>query len=301
MTSKTLPNPTLYPFESRWFDTEQGRMHYIDEGSGPPLVFVHGLPTWSFLWRDFVRELRGSYRCIAIDHLGFGLSDKPEDADYRPRALARNLTALLDRLDLDDVTLVVHDFGGPIGWSHAMERPERIRALVLLNTWMWSVADEERARAIDRAVRGAFGHVLYRWFNASARWIVPRVLGPGHALDSEAHHHYVGITNRSSDRVGQLTLARNLVGSSQWYESLWKRRDSLRQLPTLLIWGMKDPAFDADVLRRWRDLLPHADVALLEDSGHFPQEEAGEPAVEALREFLARVTNEQIGKPRLAV
>lgn len=261
-------------------------MHYIDEGAGPPIVFVHGMPTWSFLWRDLVRNLRSNYRAVAVDHLGFGLSDKPSGADFHPRAHSERLSALLDSLGLEDATLVVHDFGGPIGLGHALQRPSTIRRLVLLNTWMWSLSEDERALGVDRIVRGATGHALYRWFNGSTRWLVPKVLGPDHCLDEEVHRHYVNVTSRSSERVAQLAMARSLVGASDWYASLWDQRQTLAEIPASFLWGMKDPTFSEADLNRWLGLFPSAEVVRLEDVGHFPQEESPARLLEAFRALM---------------
>lgn len=128
----------LYPFEHRYVDLDAGRLHYVDEGEGEPLVFVHGTPTWSFLWRHWVNDLRQGFRCIAPDHTGFGLSDKPADGRYTPADHARNLEEFIQRLGLEDVTLVVHDFGGPIGLHYALENPDNVKRIVLMNTWLWS-------------------------------------------------------------------------------------------------------------------------------------------------------------------
>ena len=114
-------------------------LHYIDEGRGDPVVMVHGTPTWSFLYRHVVKGLSKNYRCIAPDHIGFGLSDKPQGWSYTIEAQAKNLQVLLDSLDLEDITLVVHDFGGPIGLSYAIENPEKVSRLVIMNTWLWSL------------------------------------------------------------------------------------------------------------------------------------------------------------------
>ena len=149
----------LYPFASRHFEQPQGRMHYVDEGSGPPVVFVHGNPTWSFCWRHLVLALRSDHRCIAVDHLGFGLSDKP-DTVLTPAEHADNLIRLLDHLDIHDATLVVEDWGGPIGLAWALERPGRVRRCVLFNTWMWSVAGDPHFEFFSRMMGGWLGRLL---------------------------------------------------------------------------------------------------------------------------------------------
>lgn len=284
------PNPTLpalsFPNSPKYFETGQGRMAYVDQGEGPAIVFVHGMPTWSYLWRAFVGPLSGGHRCVAVDHLGFGRSDKPANADYHPRVLSEQLSALIDHLRLRDITLVVHDFGGPIGLGHAVRHPDNIARLAVFNTWMWPLTDHEGARSVDRAVKGAFGHVMYRWLNGSARWLVPRVLGKGNRLDPGAHRAYIDATRSSDERVGQLALARNLIGASDWYAQLWQARARLAEKPIELLWGDQDPTFGPEELQRWLDAFPHAKLVRFENAGHFVQEEAPARALAELSAFV---------------
>ena len=123
-----------YPFESRFLEVDGGRLHYVDEGEGHPILMVHGQPTWSYLYRHLIRGLSPRFRCIAVDHIGFGLSDKPRDWSYTPAAHAANLARLVDHLDLAPLTLVVHDWGGPIGLGAALADTGRYRRFALLNT-----------------------------------------------------------------------------------------------------------------------------------------------------------------------
>ena len=150
-----------YPFEPRELDVEGGRLSYVDEGEGAPIVMVHGTPTWSFLYRHLIRELRPRYRCVAPDHLGFGLSDRPADWSYRPEDQGRNLARLIETLGLKDITLAVHDYGGPIGLAYALDHPENVRRLVLFNTWMWSFAGDRRIAWPARILGGRLGRYLY--------------------------------------------------------------------------------------------------------------------------------------------
>src|SRR5687767_13651634 len=156
---------SLYPFSSRYFESTDGRMHYIDEGDGTPVVFVHGTPTWSFLYRHLVARLATRHRVIAVDHLGFGLSEKPATAPYEPADHARRLGALLDSLSVSGATLVVHDFGGPIGLAAALARPDRFDRLVLFNSWMWSVAGDHAIARGARVAGSWLGRLLYRHLN----------------------------------------------------------------------------------------------------------------------------------------
>jgi len=131
------PDPSLYPFEPHWFDSYAGRIHYLDEGTGPPIVFCHGNPTWSFLYRNIVTRLRGRFRCIAVDYLGFGLSERPDGYGYTIEEHARCAGELADRLQLDGFITMGQDWGGPISMAVGTARAERVRGVVLGNTWFW--------------------------------------------------------------------------------------------------------------------------------------------------------------------
>lgn len=157
-----------FPFRSRFLEVAHGRrVHYVDEGEGDVVLFVHGTPTWSFEWRHCIRALSRTHRCIAMDNLGFGLSDRPRDFDYRPESHAAVLRAFVERLALRDITLVVHDFGGPIGLPLALGEASVVRRLVVLNTWMWSFRDDPDMVRKARMASGTIGRLLYRYANLS--------------------------------------------------------------------------------------------------------------------------------------
>ena len=160
-----------YPFQPKEFKTKAGMIRYLDEGTGEPLVMVHGNPSWSFEFRALIRALSGDYRCIAPDHLGFGLSDKPADWDYLPEHHAENFEALMEELDLKNITLTVGDWGGPIGLSYAVSHPERIKAIVVTNTWFWPVDDDWYYRAFSGFMGGPAGRFLIRKYNFFARGV----------------------------------------------------------------------------------------------------------------------------------
>jgi haloalkane dehalogenase len=290
----TWLDTAAYPSAARHFDTGEGRLHYVDEGDGPPVVIVHGTPTWTFEYRDLVRRLAATHRVIAADHLGFGLSDRPAGADYRPAAHARRLAALLDALDLRDVTLVVHDFGGPIGLSWALDHPDRVARLVLLNTFLWPLGDDPAVARVGRLAAGPVGRFLYLRLNASPRWIVPAAFGDRRRLAPAAHRHYLAPFPDPASRVPLWTLARELLGSADWYASLWARRATLRRWPALIVWGMKDPAFGPAYLARWREALPDARVVPLGDVGHFVADEAPGALGDAVAAFVAAAARERV-------
>lgn len=275
----------LYPFERHDFETPDGRMCYVDEGSGPPVVLVHGTPTWSFLYRRLIGALSDRYRVIAPDHLGYGRSDKPKKADYRPEAHAARLSALVESLDLGEIVLGVHDFGGPIGLAYAMNHPEKVHGLILFNTWMWSL-EGTPAEKMSRILGGRFGRFLYTRMNLSPKALLKMGYADKSKLTSEIHAHYLAPFRGASTRIAPWVLARELIGSTAWYEGLWARRDRIAGKPALLLWGMKDPAFGRTYLDRWKEALADAKVVEFAEAGHFPQEEEPERVVEEVEAFL---------------
>jgi haloalkane dehalogenase len=280
-----------FPFRSRWLELPGGRLHYVDEGQGAPLLFVHGTPTWSFEWRHLIRALRDGYRCVAVDHLGFGLSDRPRDAAYGPEAHADRLRAFVERLGLEQLTLVAHDFGGPIALPLAQEAPTRVARLVMINSWMWSFTDDRLMRRRGRLVAGRMGRLLYRRFNVSLRTLMPGAYGDRHKLTPAIYRHYLAPFRDPGAREQVLwPLARALTTSAPFFDSLWQARERLAATPALVVWGMKDRALRPHQLARWEEALPHAALAALASAGHWPHEEAPEAVTGALQRFLSGAT-----------
>lgn len=283
---------TAYPFESRFLDLPAGRMHYLDEGKGETLLFVHGTPTWSFEWRHLISGFSRTHRCVAPDHLGFGLSERPEGFAYTPEAHAENLEAFVRKLDLHEVTLVVHDFGGPIGLPLRLrdaerDNPGRIRRLVVINSWMWSFAGDRNMEKTGRIAGGAIGRFLYRRANFSLRVLTPFAYGDRKKLTPAIHRQYLERFPDAWSREHVLwTLARSLLASGDFYASLWEKRDLLLNIPVLILWGMRDRAFPPTFLDRWKESLPNARIVELAGAGHWPHEEEPAKVESALRDFL---------------
>lgn len=270
----------LYPFTPRRFETAEGALSYLDTGEGSPVLLVHGTPSWSLEWRGVVTALARKHRVIAPDNLGFGLSDKPADAAYTPADHARRLIALVDALDLSDVTLVVHDFGVPIGMPLAVERADRVKRIVVLNGWMWSQEGEASVARIDRVVRSRFGRWLYLDYNVSPKVLLPGAFGDRRRLSAALHRQYLAPFARREDRTALLAMAEGLYGANAHQERLWAAR--ARMPVTDIVWGSADPAFGATFLKRWREAFPAATVTELAGIGHFVAEEAPEAVVKAI-------------------
>lgn len=282
---------SVYPFATRRVTLSSGeQVHCIDEGEGPAVLLVHGTPSWSFEWRHLIRALSRTHRCIAPDHLGFGLSDRPPDADYSPESHAARLRELVVQLDLRDITLVVHDFGGIIGLPIAVDDPARVRRIVVINSWMWDLGDDPTVRRVGRAFGGVFGRLLYERLNFSLRVIMPAAFADRKRLTPQVHGQYLAPFADRKERGRVLwPLARSLGRPSAHSERLWQQRTELANIPALVIWGTRDPALKPHHLERWRHALPHAGVVPLE-TGHWPHEEMPDAVTSSVAEFILRTS-----------
>ncbi len=285
--SQSWVDSTHYPFENKYLDLEAGTMHYVDEGKGSTILFVHGTPTWSFLYRAFVKELSKDYRCIAIDHLGFGLSEKPDSVTGTPEWHSNNLSEFIKKLDLKDITLVVHDFGGPIGLSTGIQNHDRIKQVILFNTWLWETKRNPDAQRINKIVNGLIGRFLYLRLNFSPKVLLKKGFADKKKLPKGVHKHYIKPFPNKKSRVSLLNLAKSLVGSSDWYQEQWMRLDKLEQKPWLILWGTKDDFISTAYLKKWKDRLPNAETKEFE-CGHFVQEEKTSAAIKAIAEFMVK-------------
>ncbi|MES0489746.1 MAG: alpha/beta fold hydrolase [Leptospirales bacterium] len=279
-------NKDLYPFESNYFETEFGKIHYVDEGKGQPIVMVHGNPTWSFLYRHFINGLSDKYRCIAIDHLGFGLSDKPNDFDYLPSSHAANLEKLITHLKLKNIVFVVQDWGGPIGLSYALNFPKNVNKLVIMNTFLWSVRGDKHYEFFSSFVGGSFVRFLILRFNFFANVIMKAAYGNKKLLTKEIHRHYKFPLANSVDRMASGVFPREIIGSSDWLAALWEKRENIKDKPALILWGMKDIAFREKELDTWQSLFTNSKTTQFPDAGHYLQEESYEAILIEMGKFL---------------
>lgn len=277
-----------YPFREHYIQLPMGRMHYLDEGqSGHALVLVHGNPAWSYTYRALIRSLSPRYRCIAPDHIGFGLSEKPGDWEYLPEQHAENLERLLGGLGADSITLLVADWGGPIGLAYAVRHPERIASLVITNTWMWPVRGDLRYQAFSLFMGGPLGRALIKRYNFFVTVLMRQMFRA--KLSPSVYRHYVEPLRRPKDRKGCWVFPREIIGSSDWLGGLWSQRASLAAKPALILWGMRDRAFGRRELETWRSLFVDVEVHELARAGHFVAEDRGEALCPVIGRHLQRV------------
>jgi cis-3-alkyl-4-acyloxetan-2-one decarboxylase len=289
-----LPVPrSLYPWDGKSLDRHGLRYHYLDEGAGEPILLLHGNPTWSFYYRSLVAGLRGEYRVIVPDHIGMGLSDKPDDSRYRYRLASRveDLAALIQALDLPRITLVMHDWGGMIGMGYASQHPEKIARIVLLNTAAFHLAAPMRLPPSLRLVRNtALGALAVRGGGAFSR-LAARLCCTRRPLTRQLRDAYCAPYHDWASRIGVLRFVQDipLRPGDPSYELVSQVESCLplfRRTPVLICWGDKDFVFTPEVLARWRQCWPQAGVHRFADCGHYVLEDAPEEIGALVHAFL---------------
>jgi pimeloyl-ACP methyl ester carboxylesterase len=281
-----------FPFAPHYHQIGDFAMHYVDEGSGEPIVMLHGDPTWGYLFRHFIPPLAARYRCIVPDHMGMGKSDVPDDpARYHLAQHISNLESLLLALDLRDITLVLHDWGGPVGFGFSTRHPERIKRLVLLNTWAFAAWPGAMPRLTD-LIRSERGEAFVLKRNG---YLEPALMGathyPEHLMKNVMDAYRAPFPTPAS-RLAMLCWSRDIPvrEGDRSYAEMAQIEQSLAQFtttPTLLIWGMDDLVLPPAVLHRWQALYPHATTHAIEDANHFLQEDAPKRIVSWIAAFLA--------------
>jgi haloalkane dehalogenase len=222
---------------------------------------------------------------LAIDHIGFGLSDKPELYDYSIQNHSNSLEKFVLEKQLENITLIVHDFGGPIGLNFAIQNPEKVKRLVVINSWLWSSTTDAGYIKLSKILKNPLLPFLYRYLNFSPRFILPKSFGD-RKISGKTLKQYTRPFADKTERNGALAFAKSLLNDQDWFEELWNRRQSISSKPTLFIWGMKDPVIKPHYLEKFRSGFQHSQTIKLETSGHFPQEEEPDKVTEAIRKFV---------------
>ncbi|BBZ43732.1 alpha/beta fold hydrolase [Mycobacterium parmense] len=271
---------SLYPFESRWFDGRYGRMHYIDEGHGTPIIFFHGNPTWSFLYRNIITRLRGEFRCIAVDYLGFGLSEHPSDFGYTVEEHVAAVGEWLDHLNLDGFITMGQDWGGPVSMAIATERHATVRGVVLGNTWFWP-SDGWRLKLFSIVMSSWPMQYLVLHRNLFVEFLPFAV---SQKPTDAVMQHYRDVQPSPAARRGIAEFPREIRAARPLLERLARDVPSrLGSKSALFVWGMKDPAFGlAAVLSRLQGAFPDNVLIRLPQANHFIQEDAPDAIAEAI-------------------
>ena len=287
-----MPAHELYPYTGDFLDVDGGKLHYLDEGksedtSQPVMLAVHGNPTWSFYWRQLIQSFAGEYRVVVPDHIGCGLSDKPQDWDYRLAQHIDNLCKLVEYLDLQNIVLVVHDWGGAIGMGMAGRMSERIQKLVVTNTAAFR--SQEIPLSIASCRIPVFGSVAVRGFNAFAGVATWRATAKG--LSDSVKSGLTMPYNSWANRIATLRFVEDipLKPSHPSYDALLAVEEGLNTLtekPMLICWGEQDFCFTPNFRKEWQRRFPDAEVHAWGDVGHYVIEDVPERLVETMTAWL---------------
>lgn len=279
-------NSNEYPFKHHYYTVNNTQLHYVDEGAGEVILFVHGTPSWSFEFRNVIKYLSKKYRCIAIDHIGFGLSEKPADYDYTVQNHTSTLLQLINHLQLNHFNMLVHDFGGIIGLAAAEQIPEKINKLIILNTWCRSIQEEPEFKKMKVILGSPLMPFLYQYLNFSAKYILPAAFGERSRLTPEIHQQYLRPFSKPSERKGTIAFAKSLLRDQDYYATIGEKLKVLKDKPVLIIWGMKDAFITEKHLIWMQEQFSQNTVVRYEDAGHFVLEEKSAVAAPVIETFL---------------
>ncbi|MBZ0271812.1 alpha/beta fold hydrolase [bacterium] len=278
--------PEVTHLVSRYVRLNGYRLHYLDEGQGAPILFLHGVPTSSYLYRHLVLDLARNYRCIAPDLPGFGLSEAPDGCRFTFADFERSITDFVKALDLRGITLVVHDFGGPIGLSVATRMPERFSRIVIMNTFAWPLNGDPHFETLSRLVGGAFATRLLPRSKYLVGWFVQSGVKT-RRLSRETLAAYGGVFRNGHYRPIRRLVTSEILASRGWLSGLRDRLETIAGRPALICWGDRDPAFRRKECERFERIFPDHRTVHLKNAGHFVPEDAHARVSEEIHDWLS--------------
>ncbi len=279
-------NTNEYPFELKNFKLNEGyNLNYIDEGNGKVILFVHGTPDWSFSYRNIIKELSKYYRCIALDNLGFGLSDKPNKVNYSIESQSKRLEEFVSSLNLDKFSIVCHDFGGPISLLIALNKIENIENIILMNSWAWDLNDDKNFQK-TKVLHGIFGKMLYLNYSFSVKFLMPNSYFDKTKLTKEAYKHFLYPFQSKNNRESTYQYAKELLNSGEYVNIIWGNIEKFDKVKFKILWGMNDKYFQTYILDKFASGLPNAQIVKIENCGHFVSEEQSEIVIQEIKEMI---------------
>lgn len=250
---------------------------YEDMGAGEPILFVHGTPSSSLEFLEVMTALSRQNRCIAIDHLGFGRSDKPKEGDYHLKAHTSRLLSLIEHLNLGSFHLVVHDFGGAIALPILIDNPTKVKSLTLINTWAWLIETvDPTVKKQKWLMTSALMKFCYLKLNFSASVLVKMAWGKHRALTKEHHAQYKSAFRDSTERMGTWSFLNSLFDESDPAWHITPKLKALSPFPVLILWGKGDKLVSIANFKKWKTIFPNATIKELENVGHFVCDEASD-------------------------
>jgi len=281
--SKFEIDQSLMPFKSRYLKLDSGaKIHYLDEGKGPVILLLHGNPTWSFLYRHIITGLKTGFRLIAPDYPGFGLSYAPENYAYTAKEHASAISEFVEKLDLNDMAIMVQDWGGPIGFHVALQHPQRVSKFIIGNTWAWP---------LERFGQKTFSVLMGGWPGQFCSWCCNYVVkffmtrGLVKQLKKNEMLMYLAPFKQKSQRRQTHIFPKQLRKAETFLKNIYEKINSLSDRPTLIVWGEKDFAFQKPERNRFEFIFKNHKTVILENAGHFIQEDAPDKIIKAIRKF----------------
>jgi len=273
----------LFPFQSRFISLEDGsKIHYIDEGTGPTILLLHGNPTWSFLYRDIITNLKDEFRLLAPDYPGFGLSHAAENYSFTAQEHARAISEFVQIMELDDFAIMMQDWGGPIGFHVALQNPKRVSRFIIGNTWAWPL--QRTGQVVFSKTMGGWIGQLGAWCcNAVVRFFMSK--GVVNKLKPNILEMYLAPFRQRHQRSATHIFPAQLTDAKIFLSQIQQQLDSLSDLPALLVWGMQDFAFQKPEHTRLESIFKQHQTVLLKNAGHFIQEDAPDEIAIAIRQF----------------
>jgi haloalkane dehalogenase len=293
----TLQWKTSYPFTSRFKNIHGFRMHYVEEGEGRPVVMLHGNPTWSFFYRNLIRELSRKYRVIAPDHIGCGLSEKPGENhyDYTLETRITDFESLIAGLGIDrNLTLIIHDWGGAVGIGYALRHPETVSGIVVMNTAAFFPPHQKGlppGLALLRKWPSLSGFLIQH-LNLFVRGAL--MIAARKPLSRPVRQGLTAPYDTPANRVATHRFVQDIPVTPA--DRAWKTIDWMDQnlsllthIPLLILWGLRDPVFDPDYFLEWKRRFPDAETHRFPEAGHYLLEDAGDLVLPRILNFLKRI------------
>jgi len=279
-----------FPFKPNFKEINGFQMHYVDEGSGEPIVCLHGMPTWSYLYRNFIKLLSKNYRVIAPDQMGFGKSDVPQDKPYLLKQHIDNLTKLLLSFDLKDITFIGQDWGGPVEFGFAVDHPERVKRFVIMNTAIGVMKEGTKPWYYDWEKKG-----IYEKFFSNMKENIPKlfqmsVYNKEKITPTILKAYTTPFPNKESC-IGAVAWPRDIpIGNShpstEAMLHIRQNLDILADIPKILIWGLRDIVFSKRMIEWWNKIYPGIETYEIENASHFLQEDAPDEITSLIEKFL---------------
>jgi haloalkane dehalogenase len=278
-----------YPFTDHWLAFRDGRIHFVDEGEGPTVLLLHGNPTWSYLYRNVIKERRGECRLVALDYPGFGMSKAPTGYGYTPQEHSEMLVEFITKLELTNFVIVVQDWGGPIGMSYVVKHQDNVRGIVLMNTWAWR-STLRKVRLFSLAMGGRpIGYWLQTKRNFFAKTILPAGIFHEEKVTDTLRKAYTDPFPTPRSRVPTWVFPGQIRKAASWLARIEADLSALSGLPTQILWGAQDrDGFPLELVDRWQGYLLANETEVLDDASHFVQEDRPDRVAASIRRVLER-------------